>query len=75
MNVSKYLFQSPYNSLVQVGRPDPSSSKDTEVQAQLSTSSSNVSSKSQPEFTQAEATQEVSSENSVELTQLLDVYA
>ena len=75
MNVSKYLFQSPYNSPVQVGRLDPSSSKNTETQAQLSTSSSNISSKSQPEFSQPEVTQEVSSENSVELTQLLDVYA
>jgi len=27
MNVDRYLFQSPYSSQVQIGRPDPSTAK------------------------------------------------
>lgn len=28
MNISRYIFQSPYPNQVQIGRPDPSASKD-----------------------------------------------
>lgn len=73
MNVSRYIFQSPYSSQVQVGRPDPSVKQES--------SSSTVSSGSAPVVNET-----LSSAQSFEATQvsevtptvsdnLLDVYA
>lgn len=36
MEVSKYVFQSPYSSAVQVGRPDPQSSSSSESEQAVS---------------------------------------
>ena len=76
MNVQQYLFQSPYTSSVQVGRPDPSSKPaetTNETSAQLDT---NVT-QQQPEHpTQVESANTVSSVTpNVSSNQLLDVYA
>lgn len=32
MNISKYIFQSPYPNQVQIGRPDPSAKSDLSAQ-------------------------------------------
>ena len=76
MNVSRYIFQSPYSSQVQVGRPDPS------VKQEESSSVGSSSSQSVPVVNETlssaqsfgatqvgEVTPTVSSDN------LLDVYA
>lgn len=77
MNVQQYLFQSPYNSSVQVGRPDPSSKQEdvsNESSDQLDT---NVK-QQQPEH-QLSVDNEVTTESVSPVVsssnQLLDVYA
>jgi hypothetical protein len=74
MNVTQYTFQSPYSSPVQVGRPDPSSKKETS--SQLDTSglikSTNTSVSDAKSF-QATQTKEV--EPTVDSGSTLDIYA
>lgn len=42
MQVSRYLFQSPYQNQVQIGRPDPSSVSNEEKQTQTKNPVDNV---------------------------------
>lgn len=76
MNVGSYIFQSPYSSQVQVGRPDPS------VKREDSSSASALSGQSAPVVNETlssaqsfEATQISEVTPTVESNQLLDVYA
>jgi len=76
MNVGSYIFQSPYSSQVQVGRPDPS------VKREDSSSASTLSGQSAPVVNETlssaqsfEATQVSEVTPTVESNQLLDVYA
>ena len=80
MNVSSYLFQSPYSSQVQVGRPDPSVKQEQSTQgnaADLPTGTNQTLQEAKSfqaaQVSEVEATVEVEVE--VDSTQLLDVYA
>ncbi len=77
MNVGSYIFQSPYSSQVQVGRPDPSvkSEEGESSRAQSSSGSFTTVSPTQQEAQVFEATQVSEVEPTVESNQLLDVYA
>ena len=78
MEVSKYLFQSPSSSQVQVGRPDPSSKQEPTKQEQTKESASTVPNETLKEAQsfQATQTQEVSpSVKSSDSSNSLDVYA
>ena len=74
MNVGSYIFQSPYSSQVQVGRPDPSAQKE-ESSTRSSGSSFNGVSPVVQEAQTFQATQTSEVKPSVESEQLLDVYA
>ena len=52
MQVNSYIFQSPYSSQVQVGRPDPSVKREDDTQKQ--------SQDTQKETTQQQTTQKAS---------------
>jgi len=74
MDVQKYIFQSPYSSSVQVGRPDPSSKQENSSQdtsANLAASTNQTLQNAQ-DFKTSQ-TSEVKA--TVESNQLLDVYA
>jgi hypothetical protein len=71
MNVASYTFQSPYSSPVQVGRLDPSSTKEETNTSQKAPLTNETQQKAQ-NFASTQ-TQEVTP--SVEATPLLDVYA
>ena len=77
MNVGSYIFQSPYSSQVQVGRPDPSAkSEESENSTTQSSAGSFTSVDSTVAEAQAfEATQVSEVKPTVESAQLLDVYA
>lgn len=70
MQVQKYLFQSPYSSPVQFGRPDPTTKEDG-AQQQLLKSTNETAFKAQvfESSQKKEVTPTVSSNN------LLDLYA
>lgn len=76
MNVGSYIFQSPYSSQVQVGRPDPNA-KSENVSSESGNSFTAVNSTAQE--AQTLKTTQVSevkpTVDSTEPTQLLDVYA
>ncbi len=77
MNVGSYIFQSPYSSQVQVGRPDPSAKSE---ESQSSTTQSSAGSFTAVNSTAQEAqtfkaTQVSEVKPAVESTQLLDIYA
>jgi len=77
MNVGSYIFQSPYSSQVQVGRPDPSVKSE---ESENSTTQSSAGSFTAVNSTATEAqtfqsTQVSEVEPTVESNQLLDVYA
>jgi hypothetical protein len=75
MNVAKYLFQSPYNSPVQVGRLDPSSKQDDSSVDASSQQFTQNSTKTQPEFKLDSATTETTQTTSTtNESQLLDLY-
>ena len=74
MTVNRYLFQSPYSSQVQVGRPDPSVKQEQGTQsssAELPKSTNTTLQKAQ-DF---QATQVGEVKATVESTKLLDIYA
>ncbi len=74
MTVASYLFQSPYSSSVQVGRPDPSVKKEESTQSGTAElpASTNQSLQDAKSF-QATQTSEV--KPTVDSTNLLDIYA
>lgn len=74
MNVGSYIFQSPYSSQVQVGRPDPSA-KQEDSSTQSSNSSLSVVNPTLQEAQTTEAAQVSEVEPTVESAQLLDIYA
>jgi len=74
MNVSSYIFQSPYSSQIQIGRLDPSTQKETSATRSGDSSLSVVNTTAQKAQT-FEATQTKEVKASVESTQLLDIYA
>ena len=74
MNVSSYIFQSPYSSPVQVGKPDPNATQEQSTQKDTSAeviTTTNESANNAKSF-QATQTQEV--KPTVE-TNTLDTYA
>ncbi|MCD6172160.1 MAG: hypothetical protein J7J96_00035 [Sulfurimonas sp.] len=74
MTVERYLFQSPYSSSVQVGRPDPSVKKEDTSQSSSSESPS-VTNQTLQDTKSFQATQISEVKSSVDSTHLLDVYA
>lgn len=76
MTVNRYLFQSPYTSQVQVGRPDPSVKQEQGTQTQstgaelLQTTNQTVQ-----EAKSFEVAQVSEVKPTVDSAQLLDVYA
>lgn len=70
MNVSSYVFQTPYSSQVQVGKLDPNSQKDTGASSDLPSGTNQT--QNEAKTFQASQTSEV--EPSVESTKL-DIYA
>ena len=76
MNVSSYIFQSPYSSQVQVGRPDPSvKQEDSASTSTSSTQSAPVVNEVVSEAKSFEATQTTAVTPTVSSDNLLDVYA
>jgi len=78
MEVSKYLFQSPSSSQVQVGRPDPSSKQETTKQESTKGSASTLPNETlkKAQSFQATQTQEVTpSVKSSDSLNSLDLYA
>jgi len=74
MNVSSYIFQSPYSSQVQVGRPDPSV-KQNDSSTQGSDVSFSAVNTTVEEAQTVKATQVQEVKPAVESAQLLDIYA
>jgi len=76
MNVERYIFQSPYSSSVQVGRPDPSVKKE-DTGGTTQSASANITSTNQTlqDAKSFQATQTNEVKATVEPTHLLDVYA
>lgn len=72
MTVERYLFQSPYSSQVQIGRPDPSVSKQNSGDTELLKNTNQTAQQAQ-QF-QATQTQEVKPSVAQSENQLLDVY-
>ena len=70
MNVERYIFQSPYSSSVQIGRPDPSSKKED-----LGIESSKIPNQTLQDAKTFAASQVNEVTPTVESSQLLDVYA
>ena len=76
MNVSSYIFQSPYSSQVQVGRPDPSVKREDSASASASSAqSAPVVNEVVSEAESFEATQTSAVAPTVSSDNLLDVYA
>ena len=74
MNISRYLFQSPYSSQVQIGRPDPSVKKEDSTQSTGAELSKNTN-LTQQKAEQFKATQVSEVKPTVDSKQLLDTYA
>ena len=74
MNVGSYIFQSPYSSQVQVGRPDPSA-KSEDSSTTASSQSAPVVNETLSSAQSFEASQASEVTTTVESNQLLDVYA
>jgi hypothetical protein len=74
MNTTQYLFQSPYSSQVQFGRPDPSTEQNEKTQEAVSALSSdtNTVAKEAQAFQQ---TQKSEVTPTVESPNKLDIYA
>ena len=73
MNVSRYIFQSPYSSQVQVGRPDPSVKQ--ESSSAVATQSAPVVNETLSSAQSFAATQVGEVTPTVSSDNLLDVYA
>jgi hypothetical protein len=72
MNVNSYIFQSPYSSSVQVGRPDPNANTQENKEETLSAKDTNQTLKN-AEMLQTSNSKEVTP--SVESANKLDIYA
>jgi hypothetical protein len=72
MTVQSYIFQSPYSSQVQIGRPDPSAKQDSQGSDTQTLENTNQTLQEAKSF-QATQTQDVSP--SVTTNQHLDLYA
>lgn len=74
MNTTQYLFQSPYNSPVQFGRPDPSTAQNKKTQEAVNSLSSDTNAvvKEAQTFQQ---TQKSEVTPTVESPNQLDIYA
>jgi hypothetical protein len=74
MNTTQYLFQSPYNTQVQFGRPDPSSEQNQKLQSDTNklNQQTNSTAKEASNF-QTNQTSEV--KPTVSSSNLLDIYA
>ena len=75
MNVGSYIFQSPYSSQVQVGRPDPSVKKEDSSSSSSAQQSTTVVNEIVSEAKSFESTQVSEVKPVVESDKLLDVYA
>jgi len=75
MNVGSYIFQSPYSSQVQVGRPDPSVKKEDSSSSNSAQQSTTVVNETLSEAKSFESTQVSEVKPVVESDKLLDVYA
>lgn len=74
MNITRYIFQSPYPSQVQIGRPDPSAKQDvsaSQQDTQILESTNDTASKAQT-YLNSEKKEVKPTVNS---TNLLDTYA
>ncbi|MBU0632414.1 hypothetical protein KKA17_07205 [bacterium] len=74
MNISKYIFQSPYPNQVQIGRPDPSAKNDVSSQqpsAELLKDDSKTAAKAEALL----QTEKKDIKPTVSSTNLLDTYA
>lgn len=72
MEIKQYLFQSPYSSQVQIGRPDPSVEQNqrTQEQTQSLVSNTNQTAKEAQQFNSTqtkEVTPSVASKDSLDL--------
>ncbi|WP_455757187.1 hypothetical protein [Sulfurimonas sp.] len=74
MTVTRYLFQSPYSSQVQIGTPDPSS-KEEETSKSKSSFGSAATAKTPEQWLQNDAITVQKVEPTVETNKLLDTYA
>ncbi|QFR50231.1 hypothetical protein FJR48_11020 [Sulfurimonas lithotrophica] len=74
MNTTRYLFQSPYHSQVQFGRPDPSSEQNQKTDNNL-TNLNDVNNSVQKEAQSFQATQTTEVKPKVSSANKLDVYA
>ena len=74
MDTTQYLFQSPYNSQVQFGRPDPSTKQNEQTQEAINslTQDTNAVTKEAQSFGESQ-TKEVTP--TVESPNQIDVYA
>ena len=75
MEVSKYLFQSPSSSQVQVGRPDPSSKQEPTKQESTKEVASTVPNETLKDAQSFQASQTKEVTPSVESSNKLDFYA
>ena len=74
MEVKRYLFQSPYSSQVQIGRPDPSVEQNQKAQEQTQSLVSNTN-QTAKEAQQFNSTQTKEVTPSVASKDSLDLYA
>jgi len=75
MNVGSYIFQSPYSSQVQVGRPDPSVKKEDSPSSSSAQQSASVVNETLSKAKSFESTQVSEVKPVVKSENLLDVYA
>lgn len=74
MEIQQYLFQSPYSSQVQIGRPDPSAAQNEQTQDQTNALvKSSDQTRQEAQNFQSSQTKEV--EPQVSSSKLLDTYA
>ncbi len=74
MNVSSYIFQSPYSNQVQIGRPDPNAPKE-DNSIQTASKAPAATNKTVQEAQAFQTSQVNDVKPTVESAQLLDVYA
>ena len=75
MNVGSYIFQSPYSSQVQVGRPDPSVKKEDSSSSSSAQQGTTVVNETLSKAKSFESTQVSEVKPVVKSENLLDVYA
>lgn len=75
MNVTRYIYQSPYSSPVQFGTPDPSVKSDDNTQQSANTQSFKLPNESLQNAQNFKSAQTQDVKPVVESNQLLDIYA